>query len=134
MASFKLSVVAPDRTVFEDDVKSVVVPAVYGYLGIMSGHEPSLIALKPGLIWYKDESNQDHWVSISGGFLETSESSVILLAQDAVRSAEVDLAEAQSALEEAKKVLRGEASSMTLNEAMTEMEKAAARLSLASKK
>lgn len=134
MATYKLSVVAPDRTVFEDDVKSAVVPAIHGYLGIQSGHEPMLVALKPGLIHYSDANNQDHWVSISGGFLETSENSVIILAQDAVRSAEVDLAEAQAALEEAKKVLRGEASSMTLDEAMHEMEKAAARVSLAIRK
>jgi F-type H+-transporting ATPase subunit epsilon len=134
VANFKLSVVAPDRTVFEDDVRSVVVPAVHGYLGLWSHHEPMLVALKPGIIHYSDATNQDHFVSISGGFLEVSESGVIVLAQDAARSSEIDSAEAESNLEEARKALRGESSSMTVEQAMHEIEKATARLKLVQKR
>lgn len=126
--------VAPDRTVFEDEVRSAVFPAVYGYMGIMSNHEPMLVALKPGLMSYVDATGQDHFVSVSGGFLETSGSGAIVLAQDAVRSEEIDLAEAESQLEEARKVLRGESSSMTLNEAMHEFEKATSRRELAKRR
>ncbi len=130
MANFKLSVVAPDRTVFEDEVRSAVFPAVYGYFGIWSNHEPMLVALKPGLVSYVDAKGQDHFVSISGGFLETSGAGAIVLAQDAVRSSEIDLAEAEAQLEEARKVLRGESSSMTLDQAMHEFDKATSRREL----
>lgn len=133
MATYKLSVVAPDRTVFEDEVTQSTFPAVYGYLGIWNNHEPMLVALKPGLISYTDAKNQLHFVSISGGFLETSGTSAIVLAQDAVRSSEVDLAQAETDLEEAKKALRGEASKMTVEQAMQEVEKATARLQAARK-
>lgn len=131
MAVFNLSVVAPDRTVFEDQVSGVVLPAVNGYMGIQSNHEAMLVALKPGLINYTDTNSQTHYVSISGGFLEVSGTNVIVLAQDAVRSSEVDVAAAESLLEEARKALRGEASSMTTAEAMHEMDKAHARIKAA---
>lgn len=131
MAVFNLSVVAPDRTVFEDQVSGVVLPAVNGYMGIQSNHEAMLVALKPGIISYTDTNSQIHSVSISGGFLEVSGTNVIVLAQDAVRSSEVDLAAAESLLEEARKALRGEASSMTTEEAMHELEKAYARIKVA---
>jgi F-type H+-transporting ATPase subunit epsilon len=134
LANFKLSVVAPDRTVFEDDVQRAVFPAIYGYMGIMSNHEPMLVALKPGIISYVDAKGQDHFVSVSGGFLETSGTGAIVLAQDAVRSAEVDLAEAEAQLEEARKVLRGESSAMTLDEAMHEFDKATSRRELAKRR
>ena len=65
---FKLSVVAPDRTVFEDDVESFIAPGVDGYLGVMADHEPSIVALKTGVVEYIDASDQKHFVSISGGF------------------------------------------------------------------
>ncbi|MFM9873326.1 MAG: ATP synthase F1 subunit epsilon [Fimbriimonadaceae bacterium] len=126
--------VAPDRTVFEDEVRSAVFPAVYGYFGIWSNHEPMLVALKPGIISYVDAQGQDHFVSVSGGFLETSGTGAIVLAQDAVRSEEIDLAEAEAQLEEARKVLRGESSSMTLNDAMHEFEKATSRRELAKRR
>ncbi|MBS1710969.1 MAG: ATP synthase F1 subunit epsilon [Armatimonadetes bacterium] len=134
MANFTLSVVAPDRTVFEGEVKNAVVPAVLGYLGIWAGHEPSLVALKAGLIQYTDSNGQDHWISVGGGFLETSGAGVIVLAQDVTLSGEVDLASAEATLEEARRTLRGESTGMTLQEAMAEYEKALARRELAVRK
>ncbi len=128
MASFTLSVVAPDRTVFEDEVTSVIVPAIYGYLGIHAGHEPMLIALKAGVISYTDTNLQTYYVSVSGGFVEISGTSVIILAQDAVRSNEVDIAAAQAMLEEARRALRGEPSDLTTTQAVEEIEKANARI------
>ena len=131
MALFKLSVVAPDRTVFEDEVESVVLPGVEGYLGIQSNHEPMLVALRPGIIEYMDRNNQRSFVSVSGGFTEISDNSVIVLAQDAQRATEIDVAEAEKALEEARRALRGEASSMTAQQATEEIERAMVRIKAA---
>jgi F-type H+-transporting ATPase subunit epsilon len=131
MALFKLSVVAPDRTVFEDEVESVVLPGVEGYLGIQSSHEPMLVALRPGIIEYMDRNNQRSFVSVSGGFTEISDNSVIVLAQDAQRATEIDVAEAEKALEEARRALRGEASTMTAQQATEEIERAMVRIKAA---
>ena len=45
---YKLSVVAPDRTVYEDTVQSAIVPAEFGYMGVLADHAPTIVALKPG--------------------------------------------------------------------------------------
>lgn len=131
MANFLLSVVAPDRTVFEDTVESVVLPGVEGYLGIMAGHEPTLLALRAGIIEYEDPNRQRHYVSVSGGFTEVSDNKVIVLAEDAQRSTEIDVAAAEKVLEEARRALRGEETSMTAEQATDELERAMIRIKAA---
>lgn len=131
MANFHLSVVAPDRTVFEDEVQSVVLPGAEGYLGVLHNHEPLLVALRPGIIEYLDKSNQRSFVTVTGGFAEVSDNNVIVLAQDARRSTEIDIADAEKMLDLARKALRGEASSMTADEAAEEIERAMIRIKAA---
>jgi len=128
---FKLSVVAPDRTVFEDDVESFIAPGVDGYLGVMADHEPSIVALKTGVVEYIDASDQKHFVSISGGFLEIDGGAAIILAITAATTTEIDLERAEQALEEARKALRGEDSSVTMEEAATELDRAMNRINTA---
>ena len=129
--TFKLSVVAPDRTVFEDDVTSTVVPGVEGYLGVMAGHEPIIVALAPGVVELMDKANVRMHLAISGGFLEVSDNQAIILADDARMANEINVAEEQHALEEARKALRGEPSEFTQEQAQHELERAMARLKAA---
>lgn len=129
----QLSVVAPDRSVVEAEVTSVICPGAVGYFGVMSGHEPMVVALKAGIMEYEDTSRQRHQVAISGGFAEVSPSRVMVLADSAVFSTEVDVAAEEARLEKARKALRGEESSMSTAEATEEMEKAMIRIRAARK-
>ncbi|HXH60418.1 MAG TPA: ATP synthase F1 subunit epsilon [Fimbriimonadaceae bacterium] len=128
-----LSVVAPDRTVFEDMVDSVIVPGEMGYMGILKSHEPSIVALKTGVVEYIDGTGQCHYVSISGGFLEVGGESAIVLADTAERATEIDIARAERALEEARRTLRGEDTGVTSEEATAELERAINRINTAKK-
>lgn len=134
MANFSLSVVAPDRTVFEDEVQSVILPGVNGYLGILARHEPMIIALRPGIMEFRDLNNQVDYVSVSGGFAEVSENHVIVLAQDAERATEIEVQDAERRLDEARRALTGGDSPMTTAEATAEIERASIRLRAAKKK
>ena len=125
---FNLSVVAPDRTVFEDSVESAVLPGVEGYLGVLADHEAMIVALRPGVLEYKGRDEQRHYVSVDGGFAEIGKGRVIVLADNARRAQEIDIAETEKLLEEARKALRGESSSMSTEDAQHEMELAVARL------
>lgn len=129
--SFALSVVAPDRTVVEDSAKSLVAPSVEGYVGILAGHVPLIAALQTGLLEYNDDKDQRHFISLSGGFMEVSADSVIVLADTAERSTEIDVSRAERALERARSALRGEDSSLTSQEAAREMDRALNRLKVA---
>lgn len=126
-STFRLSVVAPDRTVFDQDVDSWVAPAAQGYLGVWKGHEPTLVALRPGVIEAAN-AGQRQSIAIGGGFAEVRPDGVTVLAEDARLAGEIDLAREQSRLEEARKALRGEPSEMGASEARREMELALGRI------
>ncbi len=130
-AAFSLSVVAPDRKVVETDVVSVVAPGTEGYLGVLAGHIPMIVALKPGLLEYKDTNSQDNFVAIDGGFMEIGSNQVIVLAEGAQLATEINIKQAEDELDEARKALRGESSTMSSEEASLAMERALNRIKAA---
>ena len=125
---FTLSVVAPDRSVVEASVQSVVAPGVEGYFGVMAAHEPTIAALRPGILEYLDASNQRRYVYTGGGFAEVTGERVTILADDAAPASEIDIAEAERRLEEARKALRGESSEISSQNAVVEMDRAIERI------
>lgn len=128
MATLQLSIVAPDRTVVDETVESIIAPGVLGYLGVLANHEPMILALKPGLVEYSDESRQRRYVAIGGGFMEVTGEKVTVLADSAEHASEIDVREAEEALESARAALRGEASRMGSEEATRELERQMARI------
>lgn len=129
--AFLLSVVAPDRSVAEEPVVSVIAPGQMGYFGILAGHEPIVAGLKPGLLEYETETGQRHFVAVGGGFLETDGAKVTVLADSAERAPEIDVARAERALERARAALHGEDSSMSREEAIVALDRAMARIQAA---
>lgn len=116
MANFHLSVVAPDRSVVETEVSSVVAPGVMGYFGVMSNHIPMVAALKPGIVEFQ-EGLEREWLAIGGGFCEVSGGKVTILADSADFAKEIIVAQEEARLEEALKTMRGEDTGMTQEEA-----------------
>lgn len=80
---FSLSVVAPDREVLSQPVKSVTLPGEMGYLGVLAGHEPMVVGLKEGLVQVEDSSGRTSTVKIGGGFVEITSNRVTILADSA---------------------------------------------------
>jgi F-type H+-transporting ATPase subunit epsilon len=125
---FTLSVVAPDRSVVEDQVLSVVAPGSEGYFGVMAGHVPLIAALKPGILEYLDSNNQRHFVYTGGGFAEVTGSRVTILADEASLAKDIDVADAERRLDEARRALRGEPSPIDSDQAVIELDRAIERL------
>lgn len=128
---FKLSVVAPDRSVVEEPVSDVILSGSEGYFGVWAGHAPMITALRPGLLEYMDKNNQRHYVAISGGFAEVTGERVTVLADAAERAKDIDVARAERALEQARKALRGEVTGITNEDATAELERAMNRINAA---
>ncbi len=131
MATIHLSVVSPEKTVLEGEYQSFVVPAFDGYMGVMVGHQPTIAALRPGLLEVVDERGRRDHVAIDGGFLEVSGSSAIVLADNAALANEIDVALAERSLDAARRALRGESSEMTTEDATHEIERATNRIRVA---
>ena len=125
---FTLSVVGPDAEVVRESVVSLVAPGTEGYFGVMGGHVPLVAALRPGVVEYSDLTGNRHSVYIGGGFCEVSPDSVVVLAADAQRATDLDAAQAEADLAEARRCLRGEDTAMNTMDAVEEVERATARL------
>jgi F-type H+-transporting ATPase subunit epsilon len=126
--AFHLSIVAPDRSVVETEVHSVIAPGLDGYFGVMAGHQPLIAALRPGILEYLDTANNRRYVAVGGGFAEVTGEHVTVLADDAVPSHEIDLAKAEEDLEEARRALRGEPSRYSNEQAVDALERAMNRV------
>ena len=96
---FTLSIVTPEKVVFEQTISSLVVPGSEGYLGILSNHAPLITALKPGKIEFSDDQDEVHILAVSGGFLEVSNNQATLLADAVERGDEIDIERAQAAFD-----------------------------------
>jgi len=92
----RLEVVTPERIVLEDDAEIVIARGIEGELGILHGHERLITPLDTGELVYRADG-EEHYLAISGGFLEVTPDKVIVLADVAERSDEIDSARAEAA-------------------------------------
>jgi F-type H+-transporting ATPase subunit epsilon len=129
-SSYKLSVVAPDRLVAEVETTSVTAPGFNGYFGVLNNHQPIIAALRPGLLEYvpAGSPHERHYIAVGGGFAEYSMGKMTILADEAHMATEIDIAKSERELEEALRALKGEASSMSSQEATEAVERAMVRI------
>ena len=78
----KVSVISPERTIYEGEADSVVVPAWDGQLGVMRGHAPMLVLLGEGELRITT-GGSDHRFRISGGFMQVADDVVTVLSEHA---------------------------------------------------
>jgi F-type H+-transporting ATPase subunit epsilon len=77
-----VSVISPERTIFEGEAESVVVPAWDGELGILRGHAPLMALLGTGSIRIR-HGGQTELFHVSGGFLQVVNNRVNVLSEAA---------------------------------------------------
>lgn len=102
---FRLEIVTADREVFADDVDFAVVPGVAGELGILPHHAPLISALKPGELRMR-RAGQEEFFAVGGGFVQVRPDKVVVLADDAQHSEDIDESRAQEARDRAETELR----------------------------
>jgi F-type H+-transporting ATPase subunit epsilon len=78
----QVSVVSPERVIFEGAADSVVVPAWDGELGILRGHAPLMALLGTGQIRIRSGGLTERF-QISGGFLQVVNNRVSVLSERA---------------------------------------------------
>lgn len=101
MATIRLEVVTPERSVFSDDVDIVVAPGIEGELGILPKHAPLMTALRTGELRAR-KGSEEFSLCVAGGFLEVRPDRVIVLADTCERAEEINLARAEEARKRAE--------------------------------
>jgi F-type H+-transporting ATPase subunit epsilon len=102
----KLEILSPERRAYSDEVDMVVVPGIDGQLGILPHHTRLISALGTGELKIKKGGTEEHML-ISGGFVEVRPDRVIVMADLAEHSDEIDEARAVEARKRAEAELEG---------------------------
>jgi F-type H+-transporting ATPase subunit epsilon len=77
-----VSVVSPERTLFEGEAESVVAPAFDGEVGILSHHAPMLTLLGTGQLRVRAGGGEQRF-AVAGGFLEVADDRVRVVTERA---------------------------------------------------
>lgn len=72
MKELHLSLVSPEKTLFDGDVAIVTLPGTVGSFSILPGHAPIISSLKAGTLSYTTVEGDDFTQDIQGGFVELS--------------------------------------------------------------
>jgi F-type H+-transporting ATPase subunit epsilon len=104
--AFSLEIITPTRVVFKDEATSLSAPGAEGNFQVLYNHAPLLAALVVGEIKVKDKSGNDVRYATSGGFVEVKNNRVVVLADAAEKTTEIDVNRAQEAKRRAEERLR----------------------------
>lgn len=133
MATLRLEIVTAEGIVFADDVNEVVAWGIEGQLGILPHHASLMTMLQPGdLLIRKD--NEEHYLAISGGFLEVRPDKVIILADACERAEEIDIERAEAARRRADEILKTRPPDVDTAAAEAALRRSLARIKAAEKR
>ena len=100
MAQLDCIVATPEGPVFDGKIRSLVVPATDGELGILPRHAPLVAALGSGELRLEEESGNKGRFFLSGGFVQVLDNRVTVLATEAEAIEAVDRREAEKSLQD----------------------------------
>lgn len=72
MKELHLSIVSPEKRIFDGEVKIVTLPGTIGSFSILPGHAPIVSSLQAGTLSYTTAEGEEHSMDIQGGFVEMS--------------------------------------------------------------
>ena len=122
MAKVSFRLVMPERELLNTEADMVVVPGSEGDFGVLHGHAPLISTVRPGVLEVFQGNKAEQRFLVAGGFAEVPPGRCTVLAEEAVPFEQVtpdQLAERERAAE------------VTLSDASTDAEKAAAQKNLA---
>jgi F-type H+-transporting ATPase subunit epsilon len=100
----KLEIVTPERLVFDETVDSVTLPGSEGELGVLPHHAPLVSTLGVGELRIRSGGSED-WFAIVGGFVQVLPDKVVVMAETADLSSEIDVEKAAAARRSAEQAL-----------------------------
>jgi F-type H+-transporting ATPase subunit epsilon len=128
MSTIRCDIVSAEEEIFHGNVSMVIATGEMGELGIAPRHAPLITRLKPGQVRLKLENGDEQFFYVSGGILEVQPQVVTVLADTALRAADLDEAAARKAKDEAERALANRSNAMEIAEAQNQLAQAMAQL------
>jgi F-type H+-transporting ATPase subunit epsilon len=124
-----VDVVSAEEQIFSGLAEFVVVPGEMGELGIYPRHTALMTRIKPGAVRIKrPDQEQEELVYVSGGMLEIQPNVITVLADTAIRGADLDEARALEAKQAAEEAMKNRSSDIDYAAAQAELAEALAQL------
>ncbi|ROH86837.1 F0F1 ATP synthase subunit epsilon [Pseudomethylobacillus aquaticus] len=124
-----LDVVSAEESIFSGLAEFVAAPAIMGEVGIYPRHAPMITTIKPGPLRVKvPNESEEVLIFVSGGILEVQPGVITVLADTAIRGADLDEAKALEAKRAAEEALKNNASEIDYATAQAELAEAIAQL------
>ena len=129
MGVLHVDIVSAEESIYSGPAEFLVAPAEAGEVGIYPQHTPLLTRIKPGSVRIKAPLKEEELVYVSGGVLEVRPDVVTILADTAVRGADLDELKATEAKKRAEEAMKDRSSTMNYARAQAELSEAIAQLS-----
>ena len=101
----EFELVSPERLLLSEPVEMVVVPGEEGDFGVLPKHAPLISLVRPGVIQVYEGNQVKDRIFVAGGFAEVTPARCTVLAEQAVPVAEIDRAEVESEMKNAREDL-----------------------------
>ena len=129
-----VDVVSAEEQIFSGEAEFVALPGEAGELGIYPMHTPLITRIRPGAVRIKVAGRSDEeFVFVAGGILEVQPKGVTVLADTAIRGADLDEAKAQEAKRKAEELMVNKDSVIDYAKAQAELAAAVAQLAAIAK-
>ena len=129
MNTIHVDVVSAEESIFDGEAEFVALPGEAGELGIYPQHTPLITRIKAGAVRIKmPERKEEEFVFVAGGILEVQPSRVTVLADTAIRGADLDEAKAAEAQRQAQEAMANAKSDIDLARATSDFAMMAAQL------
>jgi F-type H+-transporting ATPase subunit epsilon len=127
--TFHVDVVSAEEQIFSGEAEFVALPGESGELGIYPKHTPLITRIKPGAVRIKVPGRaEEEFVFVAGGILEVQPDLVTVLADTAIRGADLDESKAAEAKKSAEEAMANAKSDLDLARAQSELVVMAAQL------
>ena len=123
-----VDVVSAEAQIFSGEAEFVALPGETGELGIYPRHTPLITRIRPGEVRIRTGSGEEELIFVAGGILEVQPNGVTVLADTAIRGADLDEAKAQSAKQAAEELMQSQDAQIDYAKAQAELASAIAQL------
>jgi F-type H+-transporting ATPase subunit epsilon len=128
-ATLHIDVVSAEESIYSGEAEFVVLPGEAGELGIYPRHVPLITRIKPGAVRIKPAGGgEEELIFVQGGILEVQPSVITVLADTAIRGADLDEAKANEAIQKAEEAKRNAKDKQELATVESELAGLAAQL------
>lgn len=134
MNKLNLKIITPRKLALENDIIKITVPTVSGEITILPHHENLFSLLIEGVVKFTTVDDEEEYLAIGGGYLETDGTVVELLVTKAYGQDEIDKGKTEDAIAEARRDIKQSRDKEQIREATANLRKSMVDMKLLKKK